>query len=301
MDVNYAFGPTRLLAAVLALAAAGRSAGADDSVIEVNDQTSMVFVTASDDGEAIQQPASVAGSELVIQQDESLEPASAAESAGPSGQGTLSVVANSQRQGPVSAIIVDSEVVPAVARPRGSGIQSSQHRPGAAGILSGQQRGMPRARTATRPMTPKGAQMPSPSYMTDDEQYYVPRALLLQRRRMPRRRKRVGRFPNNNRRRLALLRRRRAARASYWCRRISFRSPPAPKPNTRRSFAGVRKPCGRVLTARIVSSGWSCRRGPSIAAASFAPTRGNAALPSPTSARPWSSIPSAGGPCTTAA
>jgi tetratricopeptide (TPR) repeat protein len=172
MDVNYAFGPTRLLAAVLALAAAGRSAGAEDSVIKVNDQTSMVFVTASDDGEAIQQPASVAGSELVIPQDESLEPA---ESAVPSGQGTLSVVANSQRQGPVSAIVVDPEVVPAVARPRGSGIQSSPHRPGAAGVLSVQQRGMPRARTATRAATPKNAQMPSPSYMTDDVQYFVPR------------------------------------------------------------------------------------------------------------------------------
>jgi tetratricopeptide (TPR) repeat protein len=171
MDVNYAFGPTRLLAAVLALTTTGRMAGADDSVIEMNDRTSMVVISSSDDGETIQQPASVAGNELVIQQDESFEPAATAEGDGASAQGSLSVVANSQRQGPVSAIIVDSEVVPAVARPRSSGILASPHRPGVAGILGGQQRGMPRARTATRAAAPKNVQMPSPSYMTDDEQY----------------------------------------------------------------------------------------------------------------------------------
>jgi tetratricopeptide (TPR) repeat protein len=155
MDVNYAFGPARLLAAMLALAAAGHSAGADDSVIEMGDQTSMVFIT-SDDSEMIQQPASVAGNELVIPQDESFEPAAAAESAEPTAQGSLSVVANSQRKGPVSAIMVDSEVVPAVARPRGGGILESPQRPNAsAGIQRGQQRGMQQTRTAAPAAAPK--------------------------------------------------------------------------------------------------------------------------------------------------
>ena len=168
MDVNHAFGAARFLGTVLALAAAGRMAGAEDTVVELSDQPSLLVVTESDSGET-QQPTVVAGSELIVREGESVEPAASA-------QGTLSVVANSQRKGPVSAIIVDSEVTPAVARQRG-GILSSPRRPNAsAGIQGGQQRGMSRTRTATRAAAPKNAQMPSPSYMTDDVQYFVPKA-----------------------------------------------------------------------------------------------------------------------------
>jgi tetratricopeptide (TPR) repeat protein len=113
MDVNHACGSARILGALVALTVGYGAAAADDSIAEANDQPSTLVVTASDGGEMLQQPAAIAGSELIIREDDSVEPTAFAESTDDSAQGTLTVVANSQRKGPVSAIKVDSQVVPA--------------------------------------------------------------------------------------------------------------------------------------------------------------------------------------------
>jgi tetratricopeptide (TPR) repeat protein len=162
MDVNHACGSARFLGALLALTVGYGTAGADDTIAEANDQPSTLVVTASDGGEVLQQPAAVAGSELIIREDEPVEPTAFAESSDDSAQGTLTVVANSQRKGPVSAIKVDSEVVPAstswgnrLSGPRrpgtAAGIQG--RRPGNQGVKAGTRTAgapTPRAKVASR-------------------------------------------------------------------------------------------------------------------------------------------------------
>lgn len=158
MDVNHAYGTARFLGTVLALTAVCRSVGADDSVVEVHDQPSMLVVTASDDGETVQQSSVGAGTELIIRDDELVEPATAAEFAegsSSSARGSLSVVANSQQKAPLSAIIVDSNVTPAAATQRGNSwgnvFGAGPRRPGvASGIQAGRQRSAAQTSTARR-------------------------------------------------------------------------------------------------------------------------------------------------------
>ncbi len=162
MDVNHAYGTARFLGTVLALTAACRSVGADDTVVEVHDQPSMLVVTASDDGETVQQPSAAACTELIIRDDELVEPATAAEFAegsSSSARGSLSVVANSQQKAPLSAFIVDSQVTPAAAKQGGNSwgnaFAAGPRRPDvASGIQAGRQRGAAQASTARRGTAP---------------------------------------------------------------------------------------------------------------------------------------------------
>jgi tetratricopeptide (TPR) repeat protein len=169
---------------------------ADDGTAEVGDQPSMLVVTASDAANMLQQPPAVAGTELIVRTN-AAEPAVEADSTAATGKGTLSVVANSQRKGPVSAIIVDSAVEPAAARantsaarprnapwggvfsegprrPAGTaGIQTRQHPERAANAgATATRETMPRTQQATPQRAVKQQGLPSSSYK-DKLEYHV--------------------------------------------------------------------------------------------------------------------------------
>jgi tetratricopeptide (TPR) repeat protein len=136
MDVHHVFGPIRIAGSALILAAAAHLAAADEATFEASDQPSTLLVTASDGSEL---PAATASdTELVICADDSAEPTAAAtiDTDHHAAQGTLTVVANSQRQQPLSAIEVDPAVQPAAARAHAS---AAQQRP-AASMFSGRPR-----------------------------------------------------------------------------------------------------------------------------------------------------------------
>jgi tetratricopeptide (TPR) repeat protein len=105
----------RACGALLALGVAANVASADES--------NLSFVTASDDGVEIQEPAgdAVGASDLVIADDRTaattaLTVQSPAAAPAPSAQGTLSVVANTGRQVPLTPMVEDAAVVPAAHR-----------------------------------------------------------------------------------------------------------------------------------------------------------------------------------------
>ena len=102
----------RTCGALLALGVAAPGALADE--------TNISFVTASDDGVEIQEPAGdvVGASDLVFADDStpataSIAVQSPAAAPAPSAQGTLSVVANGGRQAPLKPMVEDASVVPA--------------------------------------------------------------------------------------------------------------------------------------------------------------------------------------------
>jgi tetratricopeptide (TPR) repeat protein len=157
----------------------------------------MLVVTASDAGDMLQQPPAAAGTELTVRTNDAVEPTVEAASPAATGKGTLSVVANSQRKGPVSAIIVDSAVEPAAARantsaarprnaswggvfsdgprrPAGAaGIQTRQHPERVANAGAAATRGAtPRTQQATPQRTVKQRALPSSSYK-DKLEYHV--------------------------------------------------------------------------------------------------------------------------------
>jgi Flp pilus assembly protein TadD len=118
----------RTCGALLALGVAAPGALADE--------TNISFVTASDDGVEIQEPAgdAVGASDLVFADDSTPATASIAVQSpaavpAPSAQGTLSVVANSGRQAPLKPMVEDAAVVPAAHR-RGQVFTGQGRRPG---------------------------------------------------------------------------------------------------------------------------------------------------------------------------
>jgi len=115
MEFHYAARFARACGALLALGVAANVALADES--------NLSFVTASDDGVEIQEPAgeAIGASDLVIADDRSasstaLTVQSPAAAPAPSAQGTLSVVANTGRQAPLTPMVEDAAVVPAAHR-----------------------------------------------------------------------------------------------------------------------------------------------------------------------------------------
>jgi tetratricopeptide (TPR) repeat protein len=105
----------RTCGALLALGVAAHGALADE--------TNISFVTASDDGVEIQEPAGDAAgaSDLVFADDSTPATASIAVQSpvaapAPSAQGTLSVVANGGRQAPLKPMVEDAAVIPAAHR-----------------------------------------------------------------------------------------------------------------------------------------------------------------------------------------
>jgi tetratricopeptide (TPR) repeat protein len=123
MEFHYAARFTRVAGALLALGVAATGALADE--------TNISFVTASDDGVEIQEPAepAVGASDLVfaddsVPADAAIAVKSPAAAPAPSAQGTLSVVANGGRQAPLTPVaapvatpmVNDAAVVPAAHR-----------------------------------------------------------------------------------------------------------------------------------------------------------------------------------------
>jgi tetratricopeptide (TPR) repeat protein len=126
MDVHSVLRPARLLGSLLVLAAMGQIARADDSTVEASDEPSTLVVTASDGDSGVEQ-LSPTDTQLVICSDDACEPAPAASTSGtPTTQETLTVVANSQRQQPLSALVVDPAVQPAAARAQATAAQQRQ-------------------------------------------------------------------------------------------------------------------------------------------------------------------------------
>lgn len=175
MEFHYAARFTRTCGALLALGVAGAGAFAEE--------TNIAFVTASDDGVEIQEPAgdAIGASDLVFADDNT--PAASGSAIGvttpaaapaPSAQATLAVVANSGRQAALTPveppapaapaalnIVNDSEVVPAAHR-RGQPIDMQARRYAPAPTRSAPQR-RPQA-TAGRPMVAKGTPAVAPPY-----------------------------------------------------------------------------------------------------------------------------------------
>jgi tetratricopeptide (TPR) repeat protein len=115
MEFHYAARFARACGAVLALGVVANAALADES--------NLSFVTASDDGVEIQEPAgdAIGASDLVIADESSASTAAIAvqppaAASAPSAQGTLSVVANSGRQQALTPMVEDAAVVPAAHR-----------------------------------------------------------------------------------------------------------------------------------------------------------------------------------------
>lgn len=138
MDFNHAARFSRVAGALLALGFTAPRAVADDS-------SSMSFITASDTviEASPSLDASGASSELVVFADDS-EPAFASDvvrtpdsavatpaAPAPSAQAALTVIANSGRKAPLTAIIPDAQVVPAAHR-RGPVFNGQARRPGGA-------------------------------------------------------------------------------------------------------------------------------------------------------------------------
>jgi tetratricopeptide (TPR) repeat protein len=155
MDVCNVFGPVRIVGSLLVLAASCHMAGAEDSTVEASDQSSTIVVTASD-GDAAPEPEEPTNSQLVICADDS-DPTPAEAQTAPETEGSLTVVANSQRQQPLSAIEVDPAVQPAAMRAQASAAQ--QRRP--SGMFSGSPR-RPGGNTGlqTRPAATRSAASP---------------------------------------------------------------------------------------------------------------------------------------------
>jgi tetratricopeptide (TPR) repeat protein len=112
MDANYAQGTARLFRTMLALAVACPAA-ADDATVLANDDPSTLVVTASDANPGPQQPPAQDRTQLVVHTSDGAAPTATAGQNNSSSQATLSVVANSQRQAPLAAIVFDPEVTPA--------------------------------------------------------------------------------------------------------------------------------------------------------------------------------------------
>jgi tetratricopeptide (TPR) repeat protein len=115
MEFHYAARFARTCGALLALGVVAHGALADE--------TNISFVTASDDGVEIQEPAEpvVGVSDLVFADDSApalppLAVQAPAATPAPSAQGTLSVVANGGRQAPLTPMVEDAAVVPAAHR-----------------------------------------------------------------------------------------------------------------------------------------------------------------------------------------
>jgi tetratricopeptide (TPR) repeat protein len=115
MEFHYAARFARACGALLALGVAANVALADES--------NLSFVTASDDGVEIQEPAgdAVGASDLVIADNRNasstaLTVQSPAAAPAPTAQGTLSVVANTGRQASLRPMVEDAAVVPAAHR-----------------------------------------------------------------------------------------------------------------------------------------------------------------------------------------
>ena len=137
MEFLYAARFARACGALLALGVASHGALADE--------TNLSFVTASDEGVEIQEPAepAIGASDLVFADDGNPSNASIAiqsSAAAPAAQGTLSVVANSAHQAPLKAMVEDADVVPASHR-RGPVLSGSNHRGSSAATASRQQIG----------------------------------------------------------------------------------------------------------------------------------------------------------------
>ncbi|QDT71210.1 tetratricopeptide repeat protein [Lacipirellula limnantheis] len=155
MEFHYAARFTRTCGALLALGVAAHGALADE--------TNISFVTASDNGIEIQEPAepAVGASDLVFADDAAPAPAhiaiqSPAAAPAPSAQGTLSVVANRGGQAPLRPMVEDAAVVPA------------SHRRGQ--VFTGQGRRGPSVAAPSRQQphrqTSRGVSPPAPSAPT---------------------------------------------------------------------------------------------------------------------------------------
>jgi tetratricopeptide (TPR) repeat protein len=121
---------------LLALAAF-QSARAADITIETSGDAATLVVMASDAGDVVQPPSALKGTELVIRDENAGQPAADAAVA-ESEAGTLSVVANAQRNDPVAAIMVDPNVAPAAASERRAPANGPRRPAAAAGIQSRQ-------------------------------------------------------------------------------------------------------------------------------------------------------------------